>query len=347
MMKNSRNQVIDLIKGLAIFTVVLGHCIQYGAGEIVIQSQSYYDNYLFKLIYSFHMPVFMVVSGYLFSKSVKKYSNRQLVEKGIRTLLIPIILWVLLYRVPEMLITFDQYDSIGRAFLKLFSYIVTGFWFLWAILLLQFFTLFIKKWVKDSIYIYIFVLIILLCIPDFMTTQLYKYMFPYFYVGYFWGKFNLRIEATNKFIKWGWIFIILTFIMLPAFTYRTYIYNNTITLIPNGYETYAEQIKNIVVRYLIGLSGSIGAIWVCVGIDRINHLVWLKKILCSLGKNSLGIYIISGYIVSLVLVPITTNISFNALTLSLETIIVMIISLVLTKLIQSIPILNKFLLGGR
>ena len=278
-MKNSRNQVIDLIKGLAIFTVVLGHCIQYGAGEIVIQSQSYYDNYLFKLIYSFHMPVFMVVSGYLFSKSVKKYSNRQLVEKGIRTLLIPIILWVLLYRVPEMLITLDQYDSVGRALLKLFSYIITGFWFLWAILLLQFFTLFIKKWVKDSVY--------------------------------------------------------------------TYLFNNTITLIPNGYETYAEQIKNIVVRYLIGLSGSIGAIWVCIGIDRTNHLVWLKKVLCLLGKISLGIYIISGYIVSLLLVPITTNISFNALTLSLETIIVMIISLVLTKLIQSIPILNKFLLGGR
>lgn len=347
MMKESRSQVIDLIKGLAILTVVLGHCIQYGAGNMVIQSQSYYNNYLFKLIYSFHMPVFMVVSGYLFSKSVRKYSNKELVEKGIRTLLIPIVLWVLIYRVPEMLFDFEQYDSIGRAFLKLLSYIVTGFWFLWAILLLQYFTLFVKKWIKDSVYTYIIVFIILLCLPDFMITQLYKYMFLYFYVGYFFGKCKLRIDVMNKYVKWGWVFIILTLIMLPMFTYRTYIYNNTITLIPNGYEMYAEQVKNIVLRYLIGLIGSLGAIWLCIKID---HYIWLKSvksILCSLGKNSLGIYIISGYVVSLGLVPLTKNISPSIVVLLAETIIVTVISLILTNAIQKVPILDKYLLGGR
>lgn len=54
----SRNRIsyIDQLKGIAIFLVVLGHVIEHNAGR---------DNFLWTLIYSFHMPLFMFVSGYL------------------------------------------------------------------------------------------------------------------------------------------------------------------------------------------------------------------------------------------------------------------------------------------
>lgn len=49
-----RNPRIDFIKGVAIITVVIGHCWTI-------------DKSLFNFIYSFHMPLFFCISGYLFS----------------------------------------------------------------------------------------------------------------------------------------------------------------------------------------------------------------------------------------------------------------------------------------
>lgn len=49
----------DSLKGWLIFLVVLGHAIQF---TLVVDFESCH---LWNLIYSFHMPAFMAVSGYL------------------------------------------------------------------------------------------------------------------------------------------------------------------------------------------------------------------------------------------------------------------------------------------
>ncbi len=49
-----RNPHIDLLKGIAIITVVIGHCWTL-------------DSSVYNFIYSFHMPLFFCISGYLFS----------------------------------------------------------------------------------------------------------------------------------------------------------------------------------------------------------------------------------------------------------------------------------------
>ena len=58
---NKRNMSIDFIKGIAIFTVVLGHCWLL-------------DKEIFNFIYAFHMPLFFCISGYLFSTR-KQYKD--------------------------------------------------------------------------------------------------------------------------------------------------------------------------------------------------------------------------------------------------------------------------------
>ena len=50
--KNKRNEVFDLVRGIAIILVVIGH--------------SGCPNYLRNLIYLFHMPIFYFISGYFF-----------------------------------------------------------------------------------------------------------------------------------------------------------------------------------------------------------------------------------------------------------------------------------------
>ena len=88
-----RNYTIDFLKCIAIFLVIFGHCIQYGSGLAYYNSGTFFDDFLFKYIYSFHMPLFAAISGYLFYSSVQKYSLKEMIFNRFYRLLIPIISW--------------------------------------------------------------------------------------------------------------------------------------------------------------------------------------------------------------------------------------------------------------
>lgn len=52
-MKN-RNNVIDIMRAFAIIFVVIGHCSN--------------DSFLNRYIYLFHLPLFFLISGYLYKE---------------------------------------------------------------------------------------------------------------------------------------------------------------------------------------------------------------------------------------------------------------------------------------
>lgn len=57
-MNNSRLLWADSLKGLLMILVILGHAIQ------GCKPEECFHNHVWNLIYSFHMPAFMAVSGY-------------------------------------------------------------------------------------------------------------------------------------------------------------------------------------------------------------------------------------------------------------------------------------------
>lgn len=52
----------DALKGFLIVLVVLGHSIQASKMQL---GESFINDYLWNLIYSFHMPAFMAISGFV------------------------------------------------------------------------------------------------------------------------------------------------------------------------------------------------------------------------------------------------------------------------------------------
>lgn len=83
-MLKDRNIAFDIVKGIAIYLVVLGHCMQY------IGHTSMSDNALHSWIYSFHMPLFFMVSGF-FAASSWKLDALEFLRKKCIGLLLPCI----------------------------------------------------------------------------------------------------------------------------------------------------------------------------------------------------------------------------------------------------------------
>ena len=96
-MKTERERLPDVLRGFAIILVVFGHCIQEGNGESFSSGALYFDDKLYQFIYSFHMPLFMMISGYLSGKSMQRadtvQKRRVLLKRRMITLLSPIFLW--------------------------------------------------------------------------------------------------------------------------------------------------------------------------------------------------------------------------------------------------------------
>lgn len=65
----------DYLKFFAIFLVVWGHCIEQLCSADSIEDSAY------RFIYSFHMPLFMMISGY-FSVSSLNLSVKSFVKKN-------------------------------------------------------------------------------------------------------------------------------------------------------------------------------------------------------------------------------------------------------------------------
>jgi fucose 4-O-acetylase-like acetyltransferase len=128
----NRDIFLDIAKGLAIILVVLGHVIQ--------GSFANFDDLLgFKIIYSFHMPLFIFLSGAVASIAL----NSRLVTEGLGQacsdawikikkaairLLLPFLAWCVLNQ-----LIYHHADSVISALILAFRRPDTALWFLLAI----------------------------------------------------------------------------------------------------------------------------------------------------------------------------------------------------------------------
>lgn len=337
-----RNKKVDFIRSFAIITVIIGHSIQFGSGP----AYNCLENIVFKFIYSFHMPLFMLLSGYLFYQSISRHTFAENIQSRFTSLFLPIIMWNI---IPFIMYTYhDRPHTFQYLFTTFISTMIENSWFLWAIFYCSFTVLIVNRFFKDSIIIYIFGLILTFIIPDSHNLSLYKFMYPYFIIGYYYHKHSEIFREKFDVFWRSWkslVFTAIIFMFLFCFfTSNSYIYTTGYTLLGKDI---MFQLSIDIYRFFVGLSGSIFII-ILLSKVYLNLNDNTMKVFSTIGVNSLGIYMISGLIFQYLLPNLTAEFTnINYLFTALETVIILIISLLISWSIRKNSVTNLLFFGGR
>lgn len=101
---NNRLDYIDTAKALAIFFVVMGHVLSGCKSDCM---ESWDEMIVWRLIYSFHMPLFMFVSGFVCFNPDKKYYVRDFIKRLV-SYLIPFFTIALFLGILREKLNFNQ-----------------------------------------------------------------------------------------------------------------------------------------------------------------------------------------------------------------------------------------------
>ena len=346
-----RNEFLDIIKGITIFLVVLGHCVVNGNGIKFIEKELFWGDSIYKFIYSFHMPLFALISGYFLYFSVEKYNMRTGIIKKIKHLLPPIIVFGI-YRY-FLYGKFFLEETLLFKFFHLIFTILDGYWFLHSILYFSIIIFIVKNVFKDSTKVYVIIFLISLVIPNvvfYMGTSTILFLYPFLIGGYFFAKYQEKIlKEVEK--KYNFILSLVTLIfgsLLFLFQENYYIYVSGLNIVKTklGVSTLHQLYINLF-RISAGL---IGSIFILLVFYKIYTLIKVKKIYDTfiyMGKNSLEIYCFQELIIIFILKPLSINFEKSYIINFFETIIVILLCVFINEILNKYRILKEIHFGTK
>lgn len=337
---NSRDAFLDIAKGLAIILVVVGHVIQ-GSSE------KFDDLLWFRVIYSFHMPLFVFLSGAVAAiafradgiqdgilSSLERAKTK--ISKAAVRLLLPFLAWCVINQ-----LIYHHSDSVISALILAFRRPDTALWFLLAIfyciVLTSFFEIFfsvinllfkkmgleeVSKLLCDGRMQIILMILIWWVIRDHTPrgagVGLLRPYFIYYLLGMGFYKYVYLKLSTWKYLP-AWII----FIGLIPFWSRTAVDNiDGLTLAPLGLIYFYAGV--------VALTGSLVILSAAKWISE-TEIKPIRNFLILCGKLSLGVYAIHYFF----------------LAYSPKVIAPLLISIGLSYGINRIPVLRIVLLGER
>lgn len=263
---------IDNLRGILILLVVLGHSIQYGLSD-------WEQNHVFNFIYSFHMPLFICVSGFV---SVKMKTSWKSIQKRFVQLILPFISMSIvssIYEEKNMVLAWILNPSIGLWFL----------WCLFFIICIHILVLLISSkysWLKEG-QLALFTAFMLIASMHYFTLLGYPTICKYylfFIIGFYIHKYYPRIKPLLSMIMWPALFV---FIFLA--------YNFRLTSVSPLFQNF----DNALIRQLYSILAALAAI-ICVFPLSEQFVTKDIPFLTRLGRaKTLGIYVFHQFIMKL------------------------------------------------
>ena len=288
---NTENRIewIDFAKGIAILLVIIGHCVY----------THFFGQLARGLIFSFHMPLFFIVSCATtkWSDSLENYLKK--LKKSAIHLLIPVLITFIFLTIvacikdTSLILNLSWWKQ--RAFTLFFAsgYKVSFAGMEIAALGIPWFmiVLFIGRSIFD--YLHMRLSGFLLALSSLLIgaagvalgyIQFLPFSFdvalavmPFLYFGYRLKDLKLDIHPVRKMFLWLVVWLVTLYLTYPHYDNRTYL------------EFAVRRYSLVPVSYLCAIAGTLFVLEFSVICCRLKHVT---RPLIYLGKNSLYLYII-------------------------------------------------------
>ena len=269
----NRQEWIDIAKGIGIILVVYGHVLRgVESANLPLDKNFFLSNDLF--IYSFHMPLFFVLSGLFFTNSLNKYGVKGLLFEKSKTILYPFVIWSILQTSIEIILSSFTNGQISIN--ELFTSLIiprAQFWFLYALFFINVINLLLFRIFKDKWLIISFLISIIYHI---FPINLSVFSNAFSYLIYF----NIGIASYNFLIKEN---------KINKISNPMYLISIVLSFIFFEYLYIAKDILILKKILILPILGTIVTIILSYVISKEKAL---KTILNSLGKYSMHIYIL-------------------------------------------------------
>ena len=345
-MTKQRIEYLDALKGFAIFLVIWGHCIQYLKKDIDV-----FQNTVFEFIYSFHMPLFFVISGFFFLSSLK-LNLKDFLSKKFLQLLLPCLVWAIIYvgiQLTKDVILGKTIDS-NVYLMKIINPLNWPFWFLKE-LFLSYILAYLSYRIFKKDWIVLLLITVLLLFAPFASLYYQRFLWPFFILGIYIKKNYSWIEKNSAKIL---------SVSIIVFAILLYFWKGEYTIYKAGFppvfdirtETINFNFNDILIvlnRWLIGIVGSFSFFLLFKTIYKKNRLFSLLE---KIGKLTLGIYIIQVFILEKELSRIVNfyfinEQLFNWIVAPAMALLILIVCYYIVKWINKNKYLVLFLLGTR
>lgn len=297
--RSAERLFINVLRGIAVFLMLWGHCVQY----CYIGEFDFFEDLAYRWIYSFHMPLFMLVSGYLFFFSLEKRDFKTLIIHRTQALLQPIVMIQIL----AFFLTTGIKACLSGSFQQLFDGSWANslgsplLWFLWSVLVCSLVAAVAFRAVQNTVlrcFVLLFGIVFAALFPN---AELNLFMYPYFMAGLLWAKWRPRVPKVIQYFKY--ISVVLYPILFLLFRKEHFIY--TSGLFDPG--NMKRQIMVDLFRWVIGLVGSVFVITLLEGVFALLRISdtdkWkgVRRTFGKLGEKSLQVYTLSVIFLSMYL----------------------------------------------
>lgn len=309
----------DILKGFGILLVFLGHSFMLKGFNLT--EINLWNYYIYKLIYSFHMPLFFFISGFTVKRD---YNLKQFYFSKIKRLLIPYIF----INIVDFILRKSFQNLVNTSSLSFREVFLFGgktTWFIYTLFILLLIFPVIDKYIyKKNKAIYFFLILILINIVNFkvLNIRLFSidkilYYYIYFTLGYL---FKNNYSKIKKYLN-----IKSLYILFPLFLIQEYIPDILKTVVP-----------------LFG-------ILIFLIFSEILRENKIKKFLIFCGKNSLTFYLLEGFVLVFVrtilikIIPLEYNFLFIFMYFNLK----IFITFIITKYFINRNEILSFLFGNK
>lgn len=265
---------LDMVKLVTIYLVILGHVL------IMMNPDLSVGGRLYTFIYTFHMPLFVLLSGYFAGASLTKPFSTFLQTKA-RQLLLPAISCTI---IACIYICLFRHQSDYRV------EVIGNSWFL-KILFIYFMLFYLlKKTGINDWALFAVSAVFLFLVPMGSSLQL-NLLYPYFWGGYFIRKYGILEKISTK--RLYLFFFVILFVGLYICQQKQGVPN----YIPINVNTICYNWYLIAFRYLIGFSGCMMVILIISFLYNSFNLSSVFNKISIYGQKTLGVYVLQTILV--------------------------------------------------